>query len=268
VASRYRHARHGGQHRRFAQTGRSCRAALHWTHEPQRSAVTAGQVGQVFGIALDDANPPNVYLTATSVFGLHRNAANTDWMAGMWGPDGGPGTIWKLNAADNYRPEVFARIALDGRPNSGAALGNIAYDRWNKQLYVSDLETGMIHRLRASDGADLGHYDHGKEGRPSFLDAQTGASQSLPPVAFDPASRRALRPTARAGLRPHTIVLELRRLPAPVWGGRAALSRRRRGAPLLFRLGQPGLRQCRLRRGGRRPAQFGLVGAHRPRRRV
>src|SRR5229473_7387139 len=43
----------------------------HWIDEPQRKPVTAAQVGQVFGVALDDANPPNVYLTATSAFGLH-----------------------------------------------------------------------------------------------------------------------------------------------------------------------------------------------------
>ena len=165
----------------------------HWVDEPQRSAATAGEVGQVFGVTLDDADPPNIYLTATSAFGLHRNADNTGWMEGMWGPDGGPGTIWKLDAANNYRPEIFADITFDGRPNSGAALGNIAFDRWNKQLYVSDLETGMIHRLRATDGTDLGHYDHGVDGRPVFFDVAgsdlaLGDFRSLPAVPFDPAS--------------------------------------------------------------------------------
>ena len=64
----------------------------HWVDEPQRKPVTAGQVGQVFGVALDDANPPNVYLTATATaaFGLHR--AGNGWMPGMWGP-GGPGAV-------------------------------------------------------------------------------------------------------------------------------------------------------------------------------
>jgi hypothetical protein len=38
-----------------------------WLNAPQRSPVTAGEVGQVFGVALDDATPPNVYVTATSV---------------------------------------------------------------------------------------------------------------------------------------------------------------------------------------------------------
>src|SRR5712691_8977965 len=103
----------------------------HWINEPQRRPVTANQVGQVFGVTLDN----------------------------------------------------------ESGPNSGAALGNIAYDRWNQQLFVSDLETGLIHRIRASDGADLGFYDHGVSGRADFLDAESKQPRQLRPIAFDPASR-------------------------------------------------------------------------------
>ncbi|MEZ5875813.1 MAG: hypothetical protein R3D30_13690 [Hyphomicrobiales bacterium] len=159
-----------------------------WESAPQRPVATAGQVGQVFGVTLDDADPPNIYVTATSAFGLHRNADNSDWMDGMWGADGGPGSVWKLDASNNYTPELFATIELDGRANTGAALGNIAFDRWNKQFYVSDLETGMIHRLKASDGTDLGHYDHGVHGRSAFLEVTEGELKSLSPVEFDPTS--------------------------------------------------------------------------------
>ncbi len=41
----------------------------------------------------------------------------------MWGPDAGPGTIWRLPADTGYVPEFFAEITLDGRRNTGAALG-------------------------------------------------------------------------------------------------------------------------------------------------
>ena len=160
----------------------------HWVDEPQRMPLTAAQVGQVFGIALDDQNPPNIYLTATSAYGLHLNADKSDWMTGMWGPEGGPGTVYVLRADNGYQPEPFADIALGDRQNSGPALGNIAYDRWNKQLYVSDLETGMIHRLSADDGQDLGQFDHGTQGRTSFIDAVSGQQMSLPPVEFDPST--------------------------------------------------------------------------------
>ena len=107
-------------------------------------------------------------------------------MDGQWGAGGGPGTVYRLSAFNGYVPEVFANITLDGRPNSGAALGNIAYDKWNRQFYVSDLETGMVHRLRLSDGFDAGQYDHGADGRANFIDAASGLPDSLPPVAFDP----------------------------------------------------------------------------------
>jgi hypothetical protein len=159
----------------------------HWIDEPQRAPVTAAAVGQVFGVALDDANPPNIYLTSTSAFGLHHTP-NNQWMPGMWGP-GGPGAIYRLNAADGYsRPALFATVSLNGRANTGPALGNIAYDKTNKQFFVSDLETGMIHRIDLN-GRDLGFYDHGTQGRPNFLDAQSKRQSQLPPVAFDPNSR-------------------------------------------------------------------------------
>ncbi|RIA55810.1 hypothetical protein [Dichotomicrobium thermohalophilum] len=149
--------------------------------------VTAGEIGQVFGIAYDDADPANLYLTATSAFGLHRTADGTDWMPGMWGRDAGPGTVWKLNADEGYAPEVFAQITADGRENTGAALGNIAFDPWNHQFYVSDLETGYIHRLDMA-GEIIGRYDHGVNARRNFVDARTGRSDALAPVAFDPES--------------------------------------------------------------------------------
>ncbi|HHN72845.1 MAG TPA: hypothetical protein ENK13_02020, partial [Thermopetrobacter sp.] len=158
----------------------------HWISEPQRMFVTAAQVGQVFGIAIDDAEPPNIYLTATSAFGLHTDGSGK-WQSAMWGPGGGPGTIWKLNGANNYQPEIFANVTLDGRPNTGAPLGNIAYDPVHRQLFVSDLETGMIHRFDM-DGNELGRFDHGVQGRTAFFNAMTGVQESRAPVAFDPAS--------------------------------------------------------------------------------
>ncbi|MCP4932978.1 MAG: DUF11 domain-containing protein [bacterium] len=161
----------------------------HWVNEPQRNSILAGQVGQVFGVAIDDAEQPNIYLTATSAFGLHRTKDNSDWMEGMWGLKAGPGAVWKLDATRGYAPQLFSSITFKGRQNTGASLGNIAYDRWNKQLYISDLETGMIHRLSLDDGTDLGHYDHGLTGRASFFDTISGQQKSLPKQAFDTRSK-------------------------------------------------------------------------------
>ena len=41
----------------------------HWVDEPQHLQVTAGEVGQVFGVAIDNDDTANIYLTATSAFG-------------------------------------------------------------------------------------------------------------------------------------------------------------------------------------------------------
>ena len=159
----------------------------HWINEPQRSPIPASAVGQVFGVALDDANPPNVYVTSTSAFGLHHTP-DGNWMPGMWG-QGGPGAIYKLTATNTgYAPSLFASVTLNGRPNSGPALGNIAFDKTNRQFFVSDLETGMIHRI-GLDGTDRGFFDHGTEGRANFYDAWMQRQMQLPPIPFDPNSR-------------------------------------------------------------------------------
>lgn len=162
----------------------------HWFDEPQRMFVTAADVGQVFGVAIaqrPDNDAPTIFVSATAAYGLHR--LDNDWMAGMWGVDGGPGTIYKLSPDNGYRPEKFADVVLDGRQNTGASLGNIAYDRAHDRLFVSDLETGMIHSIDAGSGQDMGTFDHGNDGRVSFLDVWTQQQQALDPVSFDPQSK-------------------------------------------------------------------------------
>ncbi len=163
---------------------------------PLRLDIPARKVGLVFGVALDDAPQPNAYFTATSVFGLHlvkpdedgdglperiaRGQPGARFMAGQWGnvPGAGPGSIYKLDGRTG-EITLFTNISLNGVPNAGASLGNIAYDSRHRQLFVSDRETGMIHRLDLN-GQELGRFDHGVQGR---------AAAGLPPVPFDPAGR-------------------------------------------------------------------------------
>lgn len=151
--------------------------------EPIFSAP-AGDVGQVFGVALDDANhtsdatAPNIYLSATSAFGLNivvpdadgnpvrskTGAADATFMAGQWGAAGGvegyPGSIWKVDG-ETGEISLFSTIAT----NSGAGLGDIVYDPSSAQFFVSDLDTGLIYRLDA-DGMIVDTFDHGVAGRP------------------------------------------------------------------------------------------------------
>jgi hypothetical protein len=162
---------------------------------PKPFTITASQIGQVFAVALDDAVPPNIYAAATSAFGLHVARPGRDgqltharigqpgtvFMPGMWGgaaPDGGPGSVWKIDGVTGA-VTLFANLKLDGRGNSGAAVGGMAYDPDSKSFFVADRETGMIHRL-GLDGREIGRYDHGVQAR---------SSMALQPVAYDGAKR-------------------------------------------------------------------------------
>ena len=161
---------------------------------PKTFDVLAKDVGQVFGVALDDATPPNIYVAATSMFGLNivsrtrdgsferrkKGGPGAGWMKGQFGLElqGGPGAIYRVDGSTGVAT-LFANVTLDGVPNPGTGLGNLAYDAAHKQLFVSDLYTGMIHRFDL-DGKELGRYDHGVAGL-------TAAKQ--PPVPFNPANR-------------------------------------------------------------------------------
>ncbi|MGA2496019.1 MAG: hypothetical protein ABSF67_24380, partial [Roseiarcus sp.] len=144
---------------------------------PKPYTFTAAQIGQAFGVALDDAAPINIFAAATSAYGLpivapgpdgqppHVRAGgpNASFMRGLWGPGGGPGSIWKIDGATGA-VSLFATVTTNGRPNSGAALGGLAYDPDSKSLFVADRESGLIHRF-GMDGRELDSYDHGVQGR-------------------------------------------------------------------------------------------------------
>ena len=152
---------------------------------PEIFTTAARDVGQVFAVTFDDESPANIFVAATSTYGLFRESDNDDWVRGMWGRDGGPGAVYKLDAENDYRAEHLFSVELDGRPNTGAGLGDITYDPMHNQLFVSDLETGMIHRFNIQTGAELSVFDHGIDGRTRFLDVESGETSRLDDVSFD-----------------------------------------------------------------------------------
>ncbi len=148
---------------------------------PSRLDMKARDVGQVFAVALDDglkpdpiAALPNIYLGATSAYGLQivipdandgrperitKGHPNADWMTGQFGPGGEPGTIWKIDGTSR-NASLFATVP----GNSGPGIGNIAYDPASLHLFVSDLDTGLIHRIDMA-GNLVDTFDHGVAGR-------------------------------------------------------------------------------------------------------
>lgn len=176
-------------------------------HTPPPFEVSARKIGQVFGLAYDNGTliegrddgrrtVPNLYVTAATLHGLQvvipdqdddgrperikKGAAGARFMDGQHGLDldGGPGSIYKIDGVTGD-VTLFAHVRLNGVDNSGAGLGNVAFDQVHQQLLVSDLDTGMIHRFD-KDGQDLGHFDHGLDGRPH---------QDFDAVPHDPSNR-------------------------------------------------------------------------------
>ena len=162
---------------------------------PKPFTVTAGQVGQVFGVALDSSAQPNVFVAATSAYGLpivvpatggqivrvKQGAPNAAFMPGLFGPaqaGGGPGSIWRIDGATGA-VSLFGNVTLDGAANPGPALGGLAFDSASNTLFVADRGTGMIHGFDSS-GKERGRYDHGVQAR---------AAAGLQPVAHNPAGR-------------------------------------------------------------------------------
>lgn len=172
---------------------------------PATFKAKASEVGQVFAIAFDDGDEtageaavPNVYLGATSVYGIQivlpdsdgdgrpervkNGHPNAEWMPGQFGPGGGPGSIWKV---DGKTGEISQFATIPG--NTGAGIGDIVYDRATRQFFVSDLDTGFIHRL-SSDGTPIDVFDHGETARASAGLSQVpndGHGMDIKDPAFD-----------------------------------------------------------------------------------
>lgn len=181
----------------FDVTNLGAAAAGQLAYTPPPFEVKAGVIGQVFGLAYDDGRgldgsapvgtSPNLYATATSLFGIQIVAPDADgdgrperlrngqpgasFMEAQFGADdAGPGAIWKIDGTTGA-VSLFARVPS----NSGPAFGNIAFDGRNRQFFVSDLDNGLIWRF-SIDGKLLDSYDHGTVGR---------AALGMPPLADD-----------------------------------------------------------------------------------
>jgi len=167
---------------------------------PVKLEIPARDIGQVFGIALDNASPPNIYVTATAAYGLHitlpdasgapqpavNGGPGAAFMDGQFGPGGNAGTVWRIDGRTG-KVTLFATLRNNGADNGGAGLGNIVYDPAHFQLFVSDLDSGLVHRLDMN-GNVLGAFDHGQNGRPAeglAAVADDGAIADITDPAFD-----------------------------------------------------------------------------------
>jgi hypothetical protein len=185
---------------------------------PASAPWNATELGQVFGVTLDDAPSPNVYVTAASIYGI----AGPRLPGGAFVPGqfaATPGTVFQLDGTTGA-VTAFANVPsewCDGRPrpNSGPALGQIAFDAAHDQLFVSDFDDGVIYRVggpgHATPGAILGCYDHGRQGLPVLGD---------PTVLDDGSAMDATYYSANTGVPSGFTSLERRVWAVQVYEGR------------------------------------------------
>jgi len=106
---------------------------------PRGAHWTLSDLGtQVFGIALDDASVPRIYVTSTTTY---NSVLYTQ-------PPPAPGrTLGEIYRLDSVTggSTVFATL-----PNTGQGLGNIAYDRKHKQFFVTNFYDGRIYRVSST----------------------------------------------------------------------------------------------------------------------
>jgi hypothetical protein len=165
---------------------------------PTIFSAPASTVGQVFAITLDDRPTPNIFLGASSVYGLQIVIPDNDgdgrpervktgqpgaqWMQGQWGPGGSPGSIWRVDSSTGAIT-LFTTIGA----NAGPGLGDVVYDRASHQYFVSDLDTGLIYRLDWT-GLITDTFDHGTGARPNMglpAVADDGIFMDITSPAFD-----------------------------------------------------------------------------------
>lgn len=135
---------------------------------------TAGNIGQVFGTAIDDAG--NVYFATTAMYWRNNNPLNyvpqrlalsTVPVIGAGGDgfhlSGGAAGIYKANSANlNNVTVLTGTVPLGGGlntktiPNGGYGIGNIAYAKGINKLYASNLEDGKIYCIDLANGPNNG----------------------------------------------------------------------------------------------------------------
>jgi len=140
---------------------------------PPITSWTVDTMGQVFGIAIDDAG--NVYFSSTAMYwggtNPQRLADPAPAVSGSGGGgyhlSGGPAGIYKADKLNLNNVTVLTGsinagggIGTKKIPNTGYGLGNIAYAKPNiNKLYTSNLEDGKLYCIDPATGTITDVYD-------------------------------------------------------------------------------------------------------------
>ena len=142
---------------------------------------------------------PNIYLGATSAFGLQIVVPDADGDGARACEKGDPNANgWRASSASTRAAGPARSSKSTARPApcrssrrfpaiAAPDLGDIVFDPATRQFFVSDLDTGLIHRLDSA-GNLIDAFDHGQTGRPRRglpAVADDGAKADIKSPAFD-----------------------------------------------------------------------------------
>lgn len=151
-----------------APLGSNFLAPLYWNSAGGANAWTDTNLGQVYGVTLDGAVNPNIYVAAACKTQIYPFSAGTGV---AFGP-GGPGGVYRLNGLTG------AICLVRSLPSDTASgLGNITYSATTNSLYVSNFADGLIYQLSLGTNINAPNcpatiasaYDHGVAGRTAFF---------------------------------------------------------------------------------------------------
>ncbi|HMS33369.1 MAG TPA: hypothetical protein PKC91_04710 [Ignavibacteria bacterium] len=126
-------------------------SGTYWNAPLQNSGAdwTNTRIGNVYGIALDDAAAPSIFVSRSTVFCSDAYTLRPD-----------SGLVYKLNGV-NWASSVYVKCRnipgppqanANWIPNTGPGLGNLCYDNFHKQIFVTNHEDGKIYRVKDNAG--------------------------------------------------------------------------------------------------------------------
>ncbi len=146
-----------------AVPGTNFLAPIFWNQGAGANEWTADNLGQVYGVTIDGAANPNIYVTSAVTRIIYPNSLPFEAVFGPLGPGG----IYRL---DGTTGAICPLVALPSDADSG--LGNITFSPQHNSLYVTNFADGLIYRVPVGacplpQGVPLPTYDHGLQGRPA-----------------------------------------------------------------------------------------------------
>ena len=106
---------------------------------------TNTMMGNVFGITLDDNSNPNIFVSRSTMYCQNDYTLRSD-SAVVYRLDGGN---WGVSVYVKCRNIPGPpQVNVDWVPNTGPGLGNLCYDKWHQQIFLTNHEDGTIYRIK------------------------------------------------------------------------------------------------------------------------